>query len=164
MARRLGPRRAIVEVGGRNVNGSIRAMFAGPPYLGVDLVAGADVDLVADCAAPATHWLILDALGQQPDTVICCEVLEHTPEADAIVRNCLMLVEPGGYVILTCATAPRDEHSAIDGGTLRPGEFYRNVELGRVQSWLAYHPAVVELEETHPRGDLYVLIRRELVA
>lgn len=162
MVRRLPPRTVVVEVGSRNVNGTIRDLFAGPcMYLGTDIEPGAGVDLVIDFAEPRNLWLALKDLDHhQPDTVVCCEVLEHAPRAREIVRNALSLVTPGGYLILTCAAPGRAPHSAVDGGPLREGEYYRNVSGEDVTRWVAGAPVLIEVEEHDPRGDLYMLIRR----
>src|SRR5580765_1353511 len=84
---RLQPRRDVVELGARTVAGSwpysgpVRPLFGGAAYLGVDIVAGPNVDVVANAATWAAN-------GQRDaDTVVCCETLEHTPEAEQICVN-----------------------------------------------------------------------------
>jgi hypothetical protein len=70
----------VVELGARNVNGSIRSLFApvaGLRYLGTDIAPGPGVDVVTPGES-----LTLEAPA---DVVVCCEVLEHTSAAPAIV-------------------------------------------------------------------------------
>jgi hypothetical protein len=148
------PRRFVLEIGSRDINGSVRDLFVTRQgYLGTDIAPGAGVDMIADGAdvLPPTR----------PDTVICCEVLEHAENAEAIVGNAIrLLTEASGSVfIMTCAGEGRRPHSAIDGGEVRPGEFYRNVSSAQFHRWVKRHGGVVQHVEEHPnRGDLYAVV------
>lgn len=124
----------VLEIGARDINGSIRAVFASLDvrYLGTDIAPGPGVDLVADGAT-----LTLPAPA---DIAVCCEVLEHTPEAEAIIANLATLLEPGGRIILTAAGQgdgwARTPHSAVDGCGLKEGEYYRNISEAEMRVWL----------------------------
>ena len=147
----------VVELGSRDFNGTIRDLFAGAPsYVGVDLAPGAGVDVVADAA----DWR--PAAGEPPaETVLCCEVLEHTPRGGEIVRNAWALLAPGGHLVVTAAAPRRPPHSATDGGALRPGEFYRNVQPPELRGWLEEAGFTVARFEEHPdRGDVYAVARK----
>jgi len=126
-AHRLGPRQFVVEFGSRNVNGSVRGLFP-TRYVGIDMAPGPGVDAIADAALwqPETP----------PDTVVCCEVLEHAPNARAIVDNALAMLAPNGALILTCATTGRTPHSALTGGPLLQGEYYQNLTRTQFDGWL----------------------------
>jgi SAM-dependent methyltransferase len=124
----LPPRRSVVELGARDVNGSVRALFGDAAYVSVDIADGPGVDVVADAAT----FRPIEA----PDTVVCCETLEHAPQAGAIVRNAIDMLAPGGVLLVTCASDPRAPHSGIDGGAVRPGEWYQNVPLDALAKWL----------------------------
>lgn len=87
--------------------------------------------------------------------VVCCEVLEHSPRADQIVRNAIRMLAPGGVLLVTCATDPRAPHSAVDGNALRAGEWYQNVAQDSLRAWLD-GMEVLHLD-TLPRGDLQCL-------
>lgn len=111
----------VIEVGSRDVNGSIRPIFGFcDNYVGIDLAPGPGVDVVADFTA----WT--DSL--RADCVVCCEVLEHAEDWRLLVAHMADHVTADGCVILTAATDPRQPHSAIDGGVLRPGEHYGNLD------------------------------------
>jgi SAM-dependent methyltransferase len=144
----------VVEIGSYNINGSVRPLCAGSAtYLGVDQRPGPDVDLV--CSG--------DALPEEltTDVVICCEVLEHTKQAQGIVAEAVRILTPGGRLLITCAGPTRQPHSGIDGGTVRDGEYYRNVETHALVSWVEQAGAVVEAIEVHPnRGDIYLQARK----
>lgn len=60
---------SVLDVGSRDVNGSVRPLFGGP-YTGVDMLEGRGVDLVAnahDLPYPANAF----------DVALCTEMLEH---------------------------------------------------------------------------------------
>ena len=143
----LPPRQRVVELGGRDFNGSVRSLFGTAEYTSVDILAGYGVDVVSDAATyePA----------EAPDTVVCCEVLEHASNAEAIVHNAIRMLQPGGALLLTCACDPREPHSAIDGMHVRSGEWYRNVPPAEFQSWLA--GVNLQFLGVLPRGDLQCL-------
>lgn len=134
----------VLEIGSLNVNGSAREFFRGRTYLGIDLVAGPGVDLVADGADYVP--------SEPPHAVVCCEALEHTPRVDQIVRNVISFLPRGGVFIITCATDYRIPHSAVDGGQLRPGEYYRNVQLEDLAGLEALETLVLEIDRL--AGDL----------
>lgn len=136
-----------VEFGGRNINGTIRQLFAAP-YVSVDAVPGPGVDVVANAATYEAP--------QPAACVVCCEVLEHTDEAEAICYNAHHLLEPGGVFLVTAAGEERVPHSAIDGGPLRAGEYYRNVSRGDLAMWLEAF-ADVTITENGSAGDIYAV-------
>lgn len=145
-------RRRIVEIGSRNINGSLRDLWydvqPAPEYVGIDVLPGPGVDVVASGATYQPPWA--------PDTVLCAEVLEHVPDdiAEDICQNALAMLAPGGIALLSMATDPRAPHSAIHGREeLEPGEFYRNVSEASLTNWLRGFEAVTCYR--HPRGDLY---------
>jgi SAM-dependent methyltransferase len=146
-ARCITPRRRVLEIGSRDVNGSVRDLFPGAYYLGIDAAPGHGVDVVADGAD-------FDP-GETFDAVVSTEVLEHTPRGAEIVANACRSLSPGGVLILTAATDPRPAHSGIDGGPLRPGEYYGNVPPERLRAWLAgWHFVLID---TGNPGDVYAL-------
>lgn len=121
----FGPFASVVEVGSRDINGTIRHLFAGVPYVGLDLAAGPGVDWVGDAAEyePAAPV----------EAVVCCEVYEHTARWPGLVRRAYEWLQPVGVLIVTCAGPGRRPHSAIDGGwTLHEGEHYLNVGAERL--------------------------------
>lgn len=110
----------VVELGSRDVNGSPRSLFPYARYLGVDIEPGPGVDVVAD----ASEW-VPDC---EYDLVLCLEVFEHTPHWPGIIRTAHNALRDGGTFIVTAATEPRAEHSAVDGGPLQPDEYYENLD------------------------------------
>lgn len=149
VVRTIRPPRRVLEMGSRNVNGSVRPLFAGAAYVGLDLLPGPGVDVVADAAT----W---PGDGKLFDCVVSTEVLEHAPGAARICANAHRLLTPGGVLILTMAGEGRPPHSALDGGELRPGEFYRNVPRPMLAGWLAAF-VVRLIDAASHGGDIYAL-------
>jgi len=149
VSRCVSPRRKVCEFGSRDVNGSVRALFAAAQYIGIDSVAGPGVDAVGDAATwkPDPFELF--------DLVISTETLEHAAEAGQICRNAYELLEPGGVFVVTAASTGRAPHSAIDGGQLRHAEFYRNVSPVLLRDWL--EPFTFVMIDTGNATDVYAL-------
>lgn len=115
------PFEAVLEIGSRDVNGSIREYFAPASYLGIDLVAGDGVDLVADATS---EW---EPPGDF-DAIVCCEVFEHERQWRQIIANAHRWLRPRGLLLITCAGPGRAPHSGLDGGALRAREHYENID------------------------------------
>lgn len=96
-------RARVLEVGSLDINGSVRGLFSGCDYTGVDLQLGPGVDLACPghlLALPSGHF----------DTVISAECFEHNPFWRETLANMLRMTRPGGLVLVSCATTGRKEH------------------------------------------------------
>jgi len=121
--------RTVLDIGGRNINGTVRDCFPAADYISLDILPGDGVDIVADAAT----W----SPERDYDTVVCCEVFEHTPDWPQICKTAFVALAPAGRLILTMAGPGRPAHSAIDGGwSLHPGEHYGNVGPGELRAVL----------------------------
>lgn len=121
----------VVDVGGRNINGTVRDLFDTPDYTVIDMHPGPGVDVVGD---------FLDYKPpRKPDTVIICEVAEHTKAWPELVARAADLLKVGGMLIFTAAGPDRKPHSAFDGAELRDGEFYENIQPNRLRAVLDKH-------------------------
>tara|TARA_R110000868_G_scaffold78514_1_gene224001 strand:+ start:838 stop:1332 length:495 start_codon:yes stop_codon:yes gene_type:complete len=146
----IGTPTRVLEIGSLDINGSPRGLVLEADWYGIDLQAGAAVDEIADAA----EW----RSDRRFDLVICAEVLEHTPAVEDILATASLHLESGGRLILTCATDGREPHSAVDGGRVRPDEFYENVGpeyLLYCARLAGFEP--IRFETHHDRGDLYLL-------
>lgn len=110
----------ILDIGGRNVNGTPKELFPNARYTVLDIRAGEGVDIVADAAT----W---GPGGQCWDLILSTECFEHTPEWPAICRTAYEACRKGGGIVITCAGPGRAPHSAFVEAGLQPGEFYNNV-------------------------------------
>lgn len=113
----------VVEFGSKDVNGNVNPLLGQAQYIGVDIAPGPNVDLVMDCC---------DYEGPA-DIVLCLEVLEHYPNLQGIIDSIFRNLNNKGTAIVTCATTGRDPHSAIDGGPVREGEYYKNITKAAFQ-------------------------------
>ena len=111
---------AVVEVGGRNINGGVRDLFDATCYVSIDLEGGPGVDVVGDFAS----W----QPDSCPDVVVCCEVFEHAEGWRALCSHAAEVLADDGTFLVTAAGPGRDPHSGHDGGPLHGGEFYENVD------------------------------------
>lgn len=152
------PPATVIEIGSRDVNGSIRPLFPTARYVGVDVMTGPKVDVVADGALVS---LEVCGLAEPVDVAVCCEVLEHAENWRAIVANMARLVRPGGAVVITAAGPTRAPHSAFDGGAVRPGEYYGGVPLSELlEVCTAAGLEVRQGADRADRGDVYVYAER----
>ena len=149
---RLADAARVLDVGGRDVNGTPRHLFPAADYVVLDAMPGPDVDIVGDAADPRTTA----ALGLF-DVVVCAEVLEHAEQWRRLVAACWDTVVDGGRLLVTCASTGRAPHSAHDGGPLRPGEHYGNVTPPEMRAVLAVLGVDTHTLTHNPAdGDLYV--------
>jgi len=121
----------VIEIGSRDINGSARPHFPAAEWIGIDLYPGPSVDVVAD------------ARQYQPDQranlVICAEVFEHVQHWRELVQAAWRMLIPGGLFLATCGGPGRDPHSGIDGGTVRPAEWYCNLTPADVAAGMERH-------------------------
>ena len=118
----------VIEIGSRDINGSVRSHFPAASWTGLDLHAGPGVDVVCD----ASDW----APVERAQLVICCEVLEHCEKWRGLIHAAWRFLKPGGLLLVTCAGIGRDSHSAVDGGQLRPHEWYANLTPAAIANCL----------------------------
>lgn len=126
----LGLSGRVLDLGGRQVNyGSIRTLIPHDHWVGVDLRAGSEVDVVGNAATvevePGT-W----------DVVVSTELLEHTPEGAGIVANAYRHLKPGGWFVATMAGEGRAPHGASGEARVPAGEHYENVTVAALTGWL----------------------------
>ncbi len=91
--------RRILEVGSRDVNGSVRpAIEALKPreYIGIDIERGIRVDRLINALD------ILNVFGENSfDVVISTEMLEHVEDWRTIINNMKRVLIPGGIIYIT---------------------------------------------------------------
>lgn len=139
--------RTVVELGARDVNGSVRDLFAADLYIGVDIADGPGVDVVCDAA---------DYLPDEPvDLVITTEMLEHAPRAPEIPAAVFAMLRPGWLFVGTAAGPGRPAHSGVDGKELQPGEHYANIHPTDLSGWLVAAGFVdVEVDQQRRPADV----------
>ncbi|MDX1604483.1 MAG: methyltransferase domain-containing protein [Salinimicrobium sediminis] len=141
----------VYDFGSYDVNGNNRYLFTDCEYIGIDIHKGKNVDVV--CPA---HKLDFG----QCDVVISTEMLEHDKHWKESLNNMIQHLEPGGLMIITCATDGRKEH-----GTRRTTrrdspatlDYYHNIGEQEFEEVMQreenFEMSVLEVDTT--RGDLY---------
>jgi hypothetical protein len=94
----------VLEVGSKlyGEREELRTLFPGAEWLGLDMEAGAGVDLVADLTRPFGQ--VDEVLGgRRFQTIFCLSVLEHCTAPWLMAANLKKLLAPGGVL---CVSAP----------------------------------------------------------
>lgn len=139
----------VVEFGSKDINGNIRPLLGQAQYMGIDLEEGPNVDKIMDCR----DWKI------PADVILCLELLEHCEDLDGVIRSIIKNIKPGGMALITCAINPRKPHSAIDGGELHDGEYYKNVNARKLTTLVNKHGGTITHKEVDKTaGDLRIEI------
>lgn len=138
-----------VDLGGRNVNGSIRELFDPASWTAVDIADGPGVDVVAN----VTNW----QPDREWDLVCSTELLEHVAVPSWVIDTMYRCCRPGGVILITAAAPPRAPHSSTGASVVPQGEHYRNIEPEVLQAWV--RPLVSSIDEiVHDarHGDVYL--------
>ena len=124
----------VLEIGSKNVNGTIRPLFDGSFYFGIDILEGKDVDFVIDAKDFKEQAFWQNGF----DFCVSAESLEHTPAPLDIIDCAYSSLKSGGKFIVTAAAPNRQPHRADGnpGDPVKHGEFYRSVSAEEVISML----------------------------
>lgn len=119
----------VLEIGALNINGSVRDFLRpfSSEYVGIDVQDGPNVDVVASGHEYCHAGYF--------DLVVSCEVFEHTPLWQDIVRNAHANLKEGGILIATMAGEGRAPHSGVHGNAPYEWEHYANIgewQLGQL--------------------------------
>lgn len=102
---------SVLEVGSRNINGTIRSVL--PITMGIDFIQGEGVDKVMNVTELLTEF------GPESfDCVVSCDALEHIEDWDAAWLNMWGVLKPGGVALLTMAGPWKGVHGY-------PNDYYR---------------------------------------
>lgn len=93
----------VLDIGSLDIKGNNRCLFQECEYLGIDLGAGKNVDLV--CSGGE-----LDKPDNYFDTIISIEAFEHDKNYKETIHNAMRMLKPGGLFLFTCASTKRKEH------------------------------------------------------
>lgn len=139
--------RAGLDVGGADVNGSVRGQLPWVTWTGLDIEAAPGVEIIADAAT----WRrpVDDAEGY--DIVIATELFEHAEKWREIIETMALALKRGGSetLIATCASTGRPPHGARGEWGVPAGQYYGNVhpdDLGAeldkyfLEMYVTYNP------------------------
>lgn len=121
----------VLEVGSLYINGSVRELFEGGEYTGIDLGEGQGVDVISKA-----HEYIHP---EEYDVVVSTEMLEHDIHWQESLKQMYNNLKKGGLFIFTCAGPDRAEHgTSKDNAWASPftTEYYRNISKEDFESIL----------------------------
>lgn len=134
---------SVLEIGSCDFNGTVRSIFASKNYVGVDLIAGPTVDIVA-----SGHEI---DLNQVFDFSVSFECFEHNPYWKETLDKMISHTKDGGSIVLSMASLGRVEHgtsrtdSRMSPGTSSIGwDYYQNVSLESLKTQLESHCRVTD--------------------
>jgi len=132
---------AVLDIGGRDLNGNTRGFFPNAsPYTVLDLRPGKGVDIIADAATWDGKVDTFDLATESwtptkiaYDLVLCTETFEHTEKWREIIATAYAALRPGGWLVFTCAGPGRPEHSGVEAvWGLIGDEWYSNVSAAEI--------------------------------
>lgn len=150
-----------LDIGGRNVNGSIHSFLPESKITIVDIIDDIGVDYHADFSDKNIVSKL--SFNKKFNLAISTEVFEHTPNWRDIIYNMFDSIISGGWILITCATDGRPRHSAIDGHQLSDteDEYYSNVSKDDFVSYIEMFDMTIHLFEINNNpNDLYALLRK----
>jgi SAM-dependent methyltransferase len=120
--------RRVVEIGSRNINGTVRDLFHKCRYTGVDLEEGEGVDVVEDYANYLDSSFL--EIGTLYDVIVSCEALEHDRYWGITLERMYYALKPGGLLLVTAAGVGREEHGTSKSkpeDSPSTNGYYRNI-------------------------------------
>ncbi len=142
-------RKAVIEVGSRNVNGSLRPVIENlnpQSYLGVDLEEGLGVDEICDAGKLVEHF------GSEAfDLLISTFLVEHVCDWRKVISNFKHILKPNGTLLVSTASKDFPYHGY-------PFDYWR-YELDDLQ--IIFSDFIVEvLEEDISKQLVYIIARK----
>lgn len=124
---------SVIDIGSMDINGGPHELISPSNYVGVDLAAGPNVNLVERAervSFPDNHF----------DVAMSSECFEHNPDWRVTLQNMYRMTRPSGLIVFSAAFAGRGEHgtSRSDGGFAAPAavsigqEWYSNLTVRQV--------------------------------
>lgn len=97
-----------IDIGSQDFNGSYRNLFYAGRYIGVDIVNGANVDVVIGSAV----WELLG----QVSVIISGQTLEHVADIPEFMENIFAKLKSGGYLCVIAPSAGPEHNYPIWSG------------------------------------------------
>jgi SAM-dependent methyltransferase len=89
----------VVDVGSYDYNGTYRPLFPGSRYIGADITAGPNVDVIVG----SKEWNAL----RDVDAVISGQTFEHVEDDAGLLEQIQPILKPGGLLcVITPSTGP----------------------------------------------------------
>ena len=152
----------ILEVGSKDVNGSVRPIFSkhNHHYTGLDITPGPGVDFIT--ASPyhfideQGYWLVPEFY----DVVVCANVLEHVEDKEKLLQEIVRVMAHGALICITVPWTIPIHKDPVNDGTNK--DCWRIAPDGMI--WLAGRVGLVTLEcaldPTSEASDMYFYGRK----
>lgn len=121
-----------LDVGSGDINGNNKDLFSDCEYIGCDIYAGKNVDIVSKC-----HELPFD--DEKFDIVLSSECFEHDMYYEQSIMKIMKMLKQNGLFILTCASTGRPEH-----GTRRTSPWDSLTSYSDNIEWTDYYKNLTE--------------------
>jgi len=140
-----------LDVGGADVNGSVRGQLHNTTWDGLDIEPAPGVEIVADAATWRPHE------DTRWDVVIATELFEHAERWREIIATMVSCLNRNGpqVLIATCASDGRPPHGSRGEWGVPEGQFYGNVTPSDLREELEKHFKIVHVEYNPNPGDAY---------
>lgn len=137
----------VLDIGGRDVNGSIADLWPCKLFVCLDKQPGAGVHIVADVRnyEPAPRF----------DVVLCTSLLEHIEHPEKVIEVAAQALVPGGEFILTTHTPQMDPHGMNGEKDPLPGEYYHNFDYGELERYFN-DPLWADYSSTYHGIDVFI--------
>ncbi len=126
-----GQSQSVLDLGSYNVNGCYRPLFDDPQwsYIGVDMEAGPNVDLV-----PANPYRLRELKSGSQSVVISGQAFEHIEFFWVTFQEMVRLLQPGGLICILAPSRGYEHRYPVDCWRFYPDSFaalarYAGVEL-----------------------------------
>lgn len=94
----------VLEIGARHYSKDVsidyRSIASGVEYIGTDMLAGDNVDIVINFTADIEE-IRAKLNGKKINTIICCSVLEHVDNVFKIAENISKILDKGGVLFIS---------------------------------------------------------------
>lgn len=140
-----------LDVGGADVNGSVRGQLPNTIWHGLDIKPAPGVQIVADAATWRPD-------GTLYDVVIATELFEHAERWADIIETMARALAPDTQQLLiaTCASDGRPPHGARGEWGVPAGQYYGNVSPDALERRLRDFFRLVHVEYNPNPGDAYM--------
>lgn len=143
--------RTVLDLGGRNVNGTVHDLLPNARIDVLDITPGSGVTIVADARTWRTQ--------HRYDLVVSTELLEHLDGWPQALTTAASALGHTGCLLLTAAAPPRPPHGAHGAAKPGVGEHYENVDPVRLASELRSRFTTFGVEYNNDPADVYAWAR-----
>lgn len=126
----------VLELGSRNINGSVRECFEECEFMGVDWIEGKDVDYV-------TKFIEVSFPENYFDTLISYSAFEHDPWFEGSLDNNLRFLRPGGMIFFNWGGPGSPKHGEYYSADIKgepTGAFIGTKDLKGIEPKGGYFP------------------------